>query len=46
MDCLDKGKAESPELSLDSSLELMRLLDAIRRDIGIDFPKWERIYIF
>lgn len=38
MDCLDKGITESPTLPLSFSLELMNLMDAVRKDAGIVFP--------
>lgn len=35
MDCLREGKTESPVWSLDDSLNLMALLDAVRHEAGI-----------
>ena len=39
MECLDEGLTESPVLPLQSSRELMEILDAVRKDAGIVFPK-------
>ena len=39
MDCLDKGLIESPVWPLAKSAELMEVLDAVRKDAGIRFPK-------
>lgn len=38
MDCLDKQLIESPVLPLDFSLDLMRTMDAVRKEAGIVFP--------
>jgi predicted dehydrogenase len=38
MKCLKKGLIECPELPLDFSLDLMGLLDEIRRQCGIRYP--------
>lgn len=38
MDCLRQGKRESDLLPLDFSLELMRLLDAVREEAGVRYP--------
>lgn len=38
MHCLDAGKPESDLLPLSFSLDLMRLLDAIRKEIGLVYP--------
>ena len=38
MECLDLGKTESPVLPLSFSLDLMSLMDAVRKDAGIVFP--------
>jgi len=38
MECLDKNLKESPVLPFSLSLELMNILDAIRKDAGIVFP--------
>jgi len=38
MECLDKGLKESPVLPLSLSLELMHILDKVRKDAGIIFP--------
>ncbi len=38
MECLDKGLTESPVLPLEFSLELMRVMDAVRNEAGIVFP--------
>lgn len=39
MECLDKGLIESPVLPLSTSRELMEIMDAVRKDAGIVFPK-------
>ncbi len=39
MECLDQGLIESPVLPLNKSRELMEILDAVRKDAGIVFPK-------
>jgi predicted dehydrogenase len=39
MECLDQGLIESPVLPLSTSRELMEILDAVRKDAGIVFPK-------
>ena len=39
MECLDKGLIESPVLPLARSRELMEIIDAVRKDAGIVFPK-------
>lgn len=38
MRCLDEGKIESDLLPLSFSHDLMRLLDAIRAEIGLEYP--------
>jgi predicted dehydrogenase len=38
MECLDEDLIESPILTNKFSLDLMRILDAIRKDAGIIFP--------
>ena len=38
MECLDKNLKESPVLPLSLSLELMNILDNVRKDAGIVFP--------
>lgn len=38
MECLGKGLKESPVLPLSASLELMNVLDKVRKDAGIIFP--------
>jgi len=38
MECLDKGLIESPDLPLSFSLNLMNVLDAVRKEAGIVFP--------
>jgi len=38
MECLDAGKIESPVLPLSFSLDLMKLMDEVRKDAGIVFP--------
>ena len=39
MECLDLGLIESPVLPLSISRELMEIMDAVRKDAGIVFPK-------
>lgn len=39
MECLDRGLIESPVLPLSLSRELMEIMDAVRKDAGIVFPK-------
>lgn len=39
MDCLDKNLIESPVLPLSTSRDLMEILDRVRKDAGIIFPK-------
>ena len=39
MECLDQGLIESPVLPLSISRELMEIMDAVRKDAGIIFPK-------
>lgn len=39
MECLDQGLIESPVLPLSASLDLMNVLDAVRKEAGIVFPK-------
>ena len=39
MECLDQGFIESPVLPLSTSRELMRIMDAVRKDAGIVFPR-------
>lgn len=41
MQCLQTGKTESPLLPLDFSLDLMELLDDIRKEAGIFYPQDE-----
>jgi predicted dehydrogenase len=41
MSCLNKGLTESPKLNLEFSLELMKLLDEIRRICGISYPLYD-----
>lgn len=36
--CLRSGETESPLVPLDESVALMRLMDGIRRDIGVRYP--------
>ena len=38
MECLDKGLTESPVLPLSFSLDLMGVMDAVRKEAGIVFP--------
>ena len=39
MECLDKGLTQSPVLPLSASRDLMEILDRVRKDAGIVFPK-------
>ena len=39
MQCLTDGKTESPLWSLDDSLNLMELLDAVRAEAGIIYQE-------
>lgn len=39
MECLDKNLIESPILPLSTSIDLMGILDSIRQEAGIVFPK-------
>jgi len=39
MECLDKNLIESPVLPLSTSRDLMEILDRVRKDAGIVFPK-------
>lgn len=39
MDCLDQGFTQSPVLPLSVSRDLMEILDRVRKDAGIVFPK-------
>lgn len=39
MDCLDKDLIESPVLPLSYSRDLMEIMDRVRKDAGIVFPK-------
>lgn len=38
MECLDRGLIESPVLPLSFSLDLMGIMDAVRKEAGIVFP--------
>jgi hypothetical protein len=38
MECLDAGMTESNMMPLSLSLELMEIMDWVRRDAGIVFP--------
>ncbi len=38
MACLDRGWTECPDMTWQQSLEVMELLDAIRREIGLRYP--------
>ena len=38
MECLDRGLTESPVLPLSFSLELMQVMDEVRKEAGIVFP--------
>jgi hypothetical protein len=46
MECLNKGLLESDLHPIDTSLELCRLLDAIRINGNIVFPKQDRVVTF
>ena len=37
-DCLTKGLTESPVMSLDESLQIMKTMDAIREQWGLKYP--------
>jgi hypothetical protein len=39
MDCMDKGLTESPILSFQFSRDLMEIMDRVRKEAGIVFPK-------
>jgi len=39
MECLDQGLSQSPVLPLSASRDLMEILDRVRKDAGIVFPK-------
>jgi len=39
MECLDQGLNQSPVLPLSVSRDLMEILDRVRKDAGIVFPK-------
>jgi predicted dehydrogenase len=41
MKCLEHGLSECPDLPLDFSLELMGLLDEIKKQCGIQYPGYE-----
>jgi predicted dehydrogenase len=38
MRCLRHGETESPLVPLDETVQLMRLMDAVRHDIGVRYP--------
>ncbi len=38
-DCLRQGLTESPVMTLDDSIELMQVLDAVRKEAGIVYPE-------
>jgi len=38
MRCLDSGLKESPQMTLDDSIRVMEQMDAIRAEIGLQFP--------
>jgi hypothetical protein len=46
MKCLDEGKIESEIMTWQKSLDLMELLDRIRIDAGIFFPKHDEKMFF
>jgi predicted dehydrogenase len=41
MRCLDSGLKESPEFNLDHSLQLMRIMDEIRKICNIAYPEYD-----
>ena len=41
MDCLDAGKTESDQMPLSLSADLMEIMDKVRKDAGIVFPKFD-----
>lgn len=41
MDCLDAGKIESDLMPWSISVDLIEILDRVRKDAGIVFPKLE-----
>lgn len=43
MNCLDAGKTESDWMPLSFSADLMEIMDWVRKDAGIVFPKHDRI---
>ncbi len=43
MNCIGKGQIESKLLSFDFSLDLMELLDEIRMEAGIYYPKYDNM---
>jgi hypothetical protein len=36
--CLREGRLESPDLPLAETLEIMRTMDEVRRQIGLSYP--------
>lgn len=38
MNCIDQGLLESPELPLSFSLDLIEVLDQIRKEVGVHYP--------
>ena len=40
--CLDEGLRESPTMPLDETVALMRILDEIRIQIGLQYPMEQR----
>lgn len=45
MDCLDAGKTESDWMPLSFSADLMEIMDQVRKDAGIVFPKHDLILL-
>lgn len=41
MQCLDEGKIESPQMSWSLSADLMEIMDRVRKDAVIVFPKFD-----
>jgi len=46
MECLDKGLLESPKMTWQLSLDLMKMLDRIRIDAGVFFPDHDKNLFF
>jgi dihydrodiol dehydrogenase / D-xylose 1-dehydrogenase (NADP) len=39
--CLKEGLTESPGLSLDESLSIARVMESIRKQVGVNYPQDE-----